>query len=160
MTKKNIAIFPGSFDPLTLGHYDLICRASKLFNQIIVLIGVNSSKQNLFSPEARKSMIEQSISFSNVRVDFWDGLTVDYLKKNDIKYIVRGIRNTIDFESERSLALMNREVYPKCETIYLQTESKYQHISSSLVREVLKFGKDVSTFVPESVNNYILNNIK
>ena len=145
------AVFPGSFDPITLGHEDIITRAIPLFDEIIIAIGINADKKYMFSLEQRKKFIEECFKeHKNVKVVTYKGLTVDFCKKNDVDYIVRGLRNPADFEFEKSIAHTNRDLAP-VETVFLLTAAKTSYISSSIVRDVLRNGGDVSTLVPSSV---------
>ena len=145
------AVFPGSFDPITLGHEDIITRAIPLFDEIIVAIGVNASKKYMFSLERRKSFIEETFKdYDNVSVVTYEGLTVDFCQQNNIDYIVRGLRNPADFEFEKAIAHTNRDLAP-VETVFLLTAAKTSYISSSIVRDVLRNGGDVSTLVPAAV---------
>lgn len=145
------AVFPGSFDPLTLGHVDVIKRAIPLFDEIIIAIGINAEKKYMFSLEQRKQFIEKSFANNpKVKVVTYKGLTVDYCKKNNINFIVRGLRNPADFEFEKAIAHTNRDLAP-VETVFLLTAAKTSYISSSIVRDVLRNGGDVSTLVPPSV---------
>ena len=145
------AVFPGSFDPITLGHVDIITRAIPLFDEIIIAIGVNSSKKYMFSLEERKSFIEETFKeYDNVTVVTYKGLTVDFCQQNKIDYIIRGLRNPADFEFEKAIAHTNRDLAP-IETVFLLTAAKTSYISSSIVRDVLRNGGDVSSLVPEAV---------
>lgn len=145
------AVFPGSFDPITLGHEDVITRAIPLFDEIVIAIGVNSSKKYMFSLEQRKSFIEETFKdYENVSVVTYKGLTVDFCRQNHIQYIVRGLRNPADFEFEKAIAHTNRDLAP-VETVFLLTAAKTSYISSSIVRDVLRNGGDVSTLVPSAV---------
>ena len=147
----NKAVFPGSFDPITLGHKDVISRAIPLFDEVIIAIGVNASKKYMFSLEERKSFIEQTFeAFDNISVVTYEGLTVDFCKENNIGYIIRGLRNPADFEFEKAIAHTNRDLAP-VETVFLLTAAKTSYISSSIVRDVLRNGGNVSQLVPESV---------
>ena len=138
------AVFPGSFDPITLGHEDIITRAIPLFDEIIVAIGINADKKYMFSLEQRKKFIEDCFKeYKNVKVVTYKGLTVDFCKKNDVDYIVRGLRNPADFEFEKAIAHTNRDLAP-IETVFLLTAAKTSYISSSIVRDVLRNGGDVS----------------
>ncbi len=146
------AIFPGSFDPLTLGHYDIVERASSLFDEIIVGLGVNSQKKRYFPVEVSLRMIEKAFAhLDNVRVTQYEGLTIEFCRKNEAGYIVRGIRNVSDFEYERSLAEANRKLFPKIETIYIDSRPEYLPISSTIVRDIHRNGGDISAFVPGAV---------
>ncbi len=145
------AVFPGSFDPITLGHEDIITRAIPLFDEIIVAIGINADKKYMFSLEQRKKFIEDCFKeYKNVKVVTYKGLTVDFCKKNDVDYIVRGLRNPADFEFEKAIAHTNRDLAP-IETVFLLTAAKTSYISSSIVRDVLRNGGDVSSLVPSTV---------
>jgi pantetheine-phosphate adenylyltransferase len=146
------AIFPGSFDPLTLGHVDIINRAVKLFDEIIIAVGENSSKDYMFSIEQRINFIE--IKFkknSKVRVMNYSGLTIDFCKEIGVDFIVRGLRNQADFEFEKTIAQTNRHL-SKFETVFLLTSSQTSFISSSIVREIIKHGGDFKKLVPNSVD--------
>ena len=145
------AVFPGSFDPITLGHKDVISRAIPLFDEIIIAIGINSDKNYMFSLEQRKKFIEECFQeYDNVKVATYQGLTVDFCKTHAIYYIIRGLRNPADFEFEKAIALTNRELAP-IETVFLLTAANTSYISSSIVRDVLQNGGDVSGLVPSSV---------
>ena len=149
------AVFPGSFDPITLGHEDIITRAIPLFDEIIVAIGINADKKYMFSLEQRKKFIEDCFKeYKNVKVVTYKGLTVDFCKKNDVDYIVRGLRNPADFEFEKAIAHTNRDLAP-IETVFLLTAAKTSYISSSIVRDVLRNGGDVSSLVPKVVPSKI-----
>lgn len=149
-----VAVFPGSFDPITLGHYDIIERASRLFDKIIIAIGQNNQKKYMFSLEKRKEFIEKAFEkFPNVEVDSFEGLTVDYCRQRNVNFIIRGLRNPADFEFEKAIAHANRTLTleNKIETIFLLTSSSKSFISSSLVREIISFGGDYTLFVPDAV---------
>ncbi|MAX67898.1 MAG: pantetheine-phosphate adenylyltransferase [Bacteriovoracaceae bacterium] len=147
-----IALYAGSFDPFTNGHYDIVKRAQKIFDKVIVLIAVSPGKKNLFSQEERKSMLDELfINDEQVEVDFWDGLIVDYVKNNNIHAIVRGLRPTGDFEIEFQMASMNRKLEEMAETVFLMTGEKYYYISSSLVKDVYQHGGEIKDFVPELI---------
>ncbi len=151
----SVAIYPGSFDPLTNGHLDIITRASKVFSEVIVLVSINTSKKTMFSLEERKTMIENSVKhLKNVRVETFTGLLVDYVKTIPNSLIVKGLRALLDFEDEFRMALVNRHLCENIETVFLTTSMEYAHISSSLVKEVLRFGGDISNMVPSSVLNW------
>ncbi|ATA76529.1 Phosphopantetheine adenylyltransferase [Capnocytophaga canimorsus] len=145
------ALFPGSFDPITLGHYDIIHRALDLFDEIVVAIGVNNDKNYMFSIEQRKAFIEQAFAVeSKVKVATYQGLTVDYCKEIRAQFILRGLRNPADFEFEKAIAHTNRTL-SKIETVFLLTAASTSFISSSIVRDVLRNGGDYTVLVPESV---------
>ncbi len=145
------AIFPGSFDPITLGHYDIIKRGVKLFDEVIVAIGINSDKKYMFSLEERKQFIEEAFKDQpKVKVMIYEGLTVDFCKKIGVKYILRGLRNPADFEFEKAIAHTNRKL-SDIETVFLLTAANTSFISSSIVREVIRYNGNYSILVPESV---------
>ncbi|WP_034785492.1 pantetheine-phosphate adenylyltransferase [Eubacterium xylanophilum] len=150
------AIFPGSFDPITLGHLDLIERGSTLYDELIVVILENNSKNPMFSIEERITMIEEATShLDNVRVDTYSGLTVDYCKDNGIHCMLRGLRNDIDFEYEKQLETINHRLSESVETVFLMTRAEHFHISSSAVKELLLYKQDVDEYVPQAVVNHI-----
>jgi pantetheine-phosphate adenylyltransferase len=134
-----VAVFAGSFDPFTEGHKDIALRAAKLFDKLIILVGVNIKKKSMFSVEERIEKIKNSIQDSNIEVDSWEGLTVDYLRENDIKYLVRGVRRGSDFEAEQNLAWANEKLFPEVETIFLTSKPEHLWISSSFARELHSF---------------------
>jgi len=148
-----IAVFPGSFDPITLGHYDIIERASTLFDKLIIAIGQNSKKKYMFPLEKRVKFIKNSIAeFPNVEVDTFQGLTVDYCFSKNAQFILRGLRNPADFEFEKAITHSNRTLtHSKIETIFLLTSSGKSFISSSIVREIIELGGEYQLFVPNSV---------
>ena len=145
------ALFPGSFDPITLGHYDIIERSVKLFDEVIVAIGINAEKTYMFSIEERQKFIEEA--FKNepkVKVVTYQGLTVDFCQKNDVEFILRGLRNPADFEFEKAIAHTNRDLAP-IETVFLLTAASTSYISSSIVRDVIRNHGDYTKLVPKSV---------
>ncbi len=145
------AIFPGSFDPITNGHSDIIKRGVSLFDEVIVAIGVNAEKKYMFSLEDRKRFIEETFKNEHkVKVITYSGLTIDLCKKEKAEFILRGLRNPADFEFEKAIAHTNR-VMSKIETVFLLTAARTSFISSSIVRDVLRNGGDISQLVPESV---------
>ena len=149
MTK---AVFPGSFDPMTNGHINIIQRAAKLFDEIDVVIAVNDDKKYLFSTEERLSLVQELIMpFRNVSVHVWDGLIVEYAKQTGAKVLIRGIRNMNDFSYEFDLSLMNHNLNPEVETLYIPTDQKFLLLKSSAIKELAKLGVDVSGMVPENV---------
>jgi len=150
---ERIAVFPGSFDPITLGHYDIIERAAPLFDKIIVAIGQNAQKKYMFSQEQRKKWIEDSFrKFENVEVDTYEGLTVDYCKRKKARFILRGLRNPADFEFEKAIAHTNRAITKRnIETVFLLTSSGKSYISSSIVRDVIRNGGNYEILVPAEV---------
>ncbi|MAB48099.1 MAG: pantetheine-phosphate adenylyltransferase [Flavobacteriaceae bacterium] len=145
------ALFPGSFDPITNGHYDIIKRGVKLFDEVIVAIGVNSEKKYMFSLEERKHFIEEAFKDEpKVKVVTYEGLTIDFCKEIDAEFILRGLRNPADFEFEKAIAHTNRKL-SKIETVFLLTASRTSYISSSIVRDVIRNNGDYTVLVPESV---------
>ena len=146
------AIYPGSFDPVTLGHMDIIKRSANLFDEIIVGVLNNSAKNALFSVNERVSMIKElTKDMPNVRVDSFDGLLVDYCKKQKANIIIRGLRAVTDFEYEIQIAQTNKVEYPDIETVFLTTDLRYSYLSSTIVREFASYGGDITRVVPESV---------
>ena len=151
--EKRRAIFPGTFDPFTIGHQSLVDRALTLVDEIVISIGINSAKKTYFSLEERVASIEQLYrSDPRVKVMLYDSLTVDFAKRIDARFILRGIRTVNDFEYEKYMADVNREL-TGIETFILFTEPEYTHISSSIVRVLLQYGKDISRFVPLEVQH-------
>lgn len=148
----SIAVYPGTFDPITNGHLDIIERASSLFDKVIVTVALNSSKEPLFTKEERKDMIENvTAGFDNIEVDLFDGLLVDYTQKKKASVIIRGLRAISDFEYEFQMSLTNRKLSPDITTIFLMPNEKYTYLNSSLIRELSKFDADITDFVPEYV---------
>lgn len=148
---EKIAVFPGSFDPVTLGHVDIIKRSVPLFDKIVVAIGVNAQKSYMFSLDERKKFIEESLKdYPTVSVITYEGLTVDLCRKLGAKFILRGLRNPADFEFEKAIAHTNRKL-SKIETVFLLTASNTSYISSSIVRDVIRNGGDYTLLVPEAV---------
>jgi pantetheine-phosphate adenylyltransferase len=146
------AVFPGSFDPITLGHVDIINRALPLFDEIVVAIGVNAKKNYMFPVENRMKFISDSFGFTDkIRVETYTGLTVDYAKRIEADFILRGLRNPADFEFEKAIAQTNRKL-SGIETVFLLTSAETSYISSSIVRDIIRNDGDISKLVPESVN--------
>ncbi|NSL91095.1 pantetheine-phosphate adenylyltransferase [Chitinophaga sp. Mgbs1] len=145
-------LFPGTFDPITLGHTDIINRGLDLFDRLVIGIGVNSSKTPMFKPEERIEWIRNIYKDdARVEVTFYEGLTVDFCKKIGARYILRGIRYVSDFEYEKAIADVNRTVAPEIETILLSTSPQYSSIASTLVRDIYRYGGDVTPFLPAAV---------
>lgn len=154
------AICPGSFDPITYGHLDIISRASALYDQVVVAVLVNHTKASMFTVEARMEMIrEVTREFPNVRVDSWSGLLVDYCKAHKIPAIVKGLRAVSDFEYELQMAQMNHQL-ADIETVFISTSPQYSFLRSSLVKEVARYGGDVSAHVPPNVLDQLLARLK
>ena len=149
------AIFPGSFDPITLGHVDIINRATNLFDEIIIAIGVNNDKKYLFTQEQRLQFINNTFkNNSKLKITTYQGLTIDYCNKMNADYILRGLRNPADFEFEKAIAQTNRNL-SGIETVFLLTSANTAYISSSIVRDVYRNNGDISSLVPDSVTNFI-----
>ncbi|MDQ2686291.1 MAG: pantetheine-phosphate adenylyltransferase [Armatimonadota bacterium] len=147
-----IAIYPGSFDPVTSGHFDIITRAAGLFETVIVLVAANSAKSPLFTPQQRVGMIEEACrALPNVRVDtLTDCLLVDYATAQGAQVIVKGLRAVSDFEYEFQMALLNRRLQPDVETVFLMTSAEHSYLSSSIVKEIARLGGDIRALVPSS----------
>ena len=149
---KHVALFPGSFDPFTAGHLNILKRALTMFDEVVVAVGINQDKPGFFSMEKRLDIIRQATrGMEGVSVIQYDSLTIDACRQMGIHHIVRGVRNMIDFETERSIADANRRLAPEIETIIIPTAQEFAHISSSAVRDILRHGGDLSTFIPEGV---------
>ena len=150
---KRIALFPGSFDPFTAGHLNILRRALTMFDEAIVAVGVNQDKRGFLEMGRRLELIRKATEgIDGVRVIQYDGLTVNCCRALGIRHIVRGVRNMIDFETERSIADANRRLAPDIETIIIPTAQEFAHISSSAVRDLLKHGGDTSAFLPEGIS--------
>ena len=149
---KKIAIYAGSFDPITLGHLDILKEGSDLFDKVIVLIADNPSKKSMFTVEKKKELINKCISnMGNVEVDSYDGLTVEYASKHGADILLRGIRTVQDFEYEKELAECNKALAPEIKTVFLSAKPEHSFISSSAVREILAHNGDISGFVPQEI---------
>lgn len=150
---EKIAIFPGSFDPFTIGHESVIRRALKLFDRIVIMIGYNTNKIPFFPLEKRVKWINQIFEFDeNISVEIYEGLTVDFCKKIGASYILRGLRTSADFELERAIAQANKQMYPEIETVFLLTIPEHTHVNSTIVRDIIMHGGDASRFLPRSLN--------
>ncbi len=151
-----MAVYPGTFDPLTFGHLDLIERGSKVFDGVIVAIGVNPAKRPLFSVEERKQMIsDHTKHLKNITVDSFEGMLVDYLHNKNINIILRGIRTVSDFEYEFQMALTNRTVRKDIETVFIMASEKYSFLNSGLIKEAVSLGGDVSAFIPPDIGKLL-----
>ena len=150
---KKVAVFPGSFDPITIGHEAIIRRALNLFDEIIIAVGANAQKKNFYSLETRKKMIIKV--FQNeprIKVDHYEGLTVDFCKKNGAGFLLRGLRTAADFEFERAIGQVNKSMAPGIESVFLLTVPEHSFINSTIVRDIIKNGGDASKFVPAAIN--------
>lgn len=146
------AIFPGSFDPITKGHEALVLRGLELFDEIIIAIGTNSTKKYMYSLEQRMDFIRQT--FANeprIKVESYEGLTTEYCKKSEANFMLRGLRTSADFEFERAIAQINRDLQPELETVFLITSAELSAISSSIIRDIIKNNGDASKFLPDSL---------
>lgn len=154
---SDLAIYPGTFDPITYGHIDVVQRATRLFSRVIVLVARNPSKAPLFDDEERIAMIREVLRGNrNVEVDGFDGLLVHYLRRRKARVVIRGLRAVTDFEYEFQMALTNRKLAPTTDTVFLVPHEKYTYLTSSIVREVARLGGDVSDFVPPGVRRRLL----
>jgi pantetheine-phosphate adenylyltransferase len=159
--KRQIAIYPGTFDPITFGHIDVIERAEELFTRVIVLVAKNTTKTPLFTIDERLAMIREVLrDRKGVSVDCFDGLLVDYARKHKAGVIVRGLRAVSDFEYEFQMALTNRKLSPAIDTVFLVPHEGYTYLNSSIVREVARLGGDVSDFVPASVQRRLTQKLR
>ena len=152
-----VAIYPGSFDPVTNGHLDIIKRAAAIFDEVVVAIFINSAKKSAFTVEERVSMLEKvTKDIPNVKIISSDKLLVNYMQENNIKVIVKGLRMISDFEFEFQMALTNREQNSEIETLFMMTASEYSHVSSSIVRELAAYGGNLEKLVPKEVVSTVL----
>lgn len=150
--ERRLCVFPGSFDPVTKGHLDLIERGAAIFDEVIVAVLHNPSKTGRFPVEKRLELMQKACAhLPNVRFDSFEGLLADYVRKCGAKAVLRGIRGVKDLESETQMAQLNRELNPECETLFLATAPQFAHVSSSAVREIALFGGDITPFVPECI---------
>jgi len=150
---SKIAVFPGSFDPITIGHVDLVNRALPLFDEIVVAIGINTRKRTLFDLEQRSAWLEAVFSEEpKVRVDHFENLTAHYCRRIGAKYLLRGLRNASDFDYEKTISQLNHTIGDGLETIFLISQPAYSHISSTIVREIINGGGDARPFLPEEVS--------
>lgn len=159
---NSIAICPGSFDPVTIGHLNIISRTAKMFDKVIVVVMINKNKPGgLFSPEERVDFIKRcTASLPNVEVDFYDGLLADYAVKKGAVAIVKGLRVLSDYEDEFKQALTNKKLAKNVETIFMVTDTKYMFLSSSVVKEICSFGGDIGDFVPQEIKQDIIDRIR
>lgn len=149
---KKVAVFPGSFDPITKGHEDVILRSLDLFDEVIVAIGANTEKQSFFPLEQRLEWIRKVFSgHEKIKVQSYSGLTIDFCRQTGARFILRGLRTSADFEFERSIGQMNKKMYPDIDTVFLLTLPEYTMLTSSIVRDILRHGGDPAEFVPEAI---------
>ena len=148
-----LAVFPGSFDPFTLGHLDVLRSALRLFDSVIVAVGANAQKSGLFTPQARVEMIKMAVAdYHNVTVESYTGLTVDFCTSKNIPFIIRGLRTTTDFELEQVIAQANHKMAPEVITVFIPAGAEFSFISSTVVRDVLLNGGDVQRFIPKGID--------
>jgi pantetheine-phosphate adenylyltransferase len=159
--KKRIAVYPGTFDPITYGHMDVIKRGTNLFDKVVVLVARNSTKTPLFSGDERVKMIKEVFrSNPKVAVDVFDGLLVEYVKRTKATAVIRGLRAVSDFEFEFQMALTNRKMDSTIDTVFLVPDERYTYLNSTIVREIARLGGDVSDFVPPGVRAYLTAKLK
>lgn len=155
--RQTVAIYPGSFDPPTFGHTNIVERALQIFKKVIIAVAYNTSKDSLFTPEERVIILKKLFKGKrNVEIDTFNGLLVNYAKKKKSKVILRGLRNVADYEYELQMAFSNRAIYPELETIFLMTENRYSHISSTLIKEIAHFDGPTKGLVHPMVTKMIL----
>jgi len=158
--QAKVAIYPGTFDPLTNGHFDIILRSAQMFDKVVVAVTENPAKAPLFRVEERVTMIREAIaSVPHVSVEAFDGLTVDFARRVGARYIVRGLRAVSDFEYELQMGMMNRQLAPDVETVFLVPAAEYSFVSSTLVKDVIRLGGGVSAFVPSAVEKRLLERL-
>jgi pantetheine-phosphate adenylyltransferase len=154
-----IAIYPGSFDPITKGHLDILKNASEIFDKVIIAVARNGEKKCFLTVEERVKLIKESVTdFDNVEVDSFEGLTIEYAKKQGAEVLIRGLRAVSDFEYEMQLSQTNSALCSDIKTVFLTTKPKYNFISSSTIKEILNNGGDISKFVPDCVHEYLVKN--
>ncbi len=160
--KDNIAICPGSFDPITIGHLDIILRSAKMFSKVIVVVMSNVYKNSgSFTVEERVEMIKKSVAdIPNVEVDHYDGLLADYAASKNAKAIIKGLRAVTDFEYEFQMALTNKKLNPNLETLFLTTSAENMYLSSSMVKQIASMGGDITDFVPPAIHKDIVSRLK
>jgi pantetheine-phosphate adenylyltransferase len=150
---KKIAVFPGSFDPFTVGHEAIVFRALSLFDEVIIAVGANALKKSFYPINTRKEMISKVFQKEpRVKVDHYEGLTVDYCKKHNAGFLLRGLRTSADFEFERAIAQVNKVMAPDIESVFILTVPEHSHINSTIVKDIIRSGGDASRFVPSSIN--------
>lgn len=156
-----IAVYPGSFDPITYGHLDIIERSAKICDKLIVAVLVNSTKTPTFSLEERVELIKTSVGDArNIEIESFSGLLIDYMKQKDANIIIKGLRAFSDFEYEFQMALMNKTLCPEVETLFMMTSSRYSYVSSSMVKELVRYDGDIDEFVPQLIKGKITDKFK
>ena len=156
-----VAICPGSFDPVTMGHLDIISRASGLFDKVIVAVLCNMDKNPSFSVQERIELLKEvTARYPNVEVDSFSGLLVDYAKEKGAVAVVKGLRAVSDFEYEFQMSMINKKLYPQLETVYLNTSQDYMYLSSSVVKQIASFGGDIDMFVPATIRDKIVDRLR
>lgn len=158
---QNVAIYPGSFDPPTIGHMNIVERGLIIFQKIIIAVATNPSKDNLFTPDERVKLLKNLYrNHKNIEIDQFHGLLVDYAKKKKIKVVLRGLRTVADYEYELQMSFSNKTLDPEIETIFLMTENRFSHISSTLIKEIAHFGRSAKNLVPPQVEKLIREKIR
>ena len=158
---RRIAVCPGSFDPVTNGHLDIIERTAAIFDKVIVAILINSNKKPTFTIEERMDMLKAATShIKNVQIEFFDGLLVDFVKEKGARVIVKGLRAISDFEYEFQMAMLNKSVEPEIETLFMMTSNKYSYLSSSIVKELGRLGASLDDLVPEKIMDNVINKLR
>ncbi|MEK2689922.1 pantetheine-phosphate adenylyltransferase [Bdellovibrio sp. GT3] len=158
---SRIAVYPGSFDPITMGHVDIINRVAPLYSEVVILVAQSAQKQSLFTAQERKELIEKSLShLKNVKVDFFEGLTVNYMQKHKAQVIIRGLRAVVDFEYELTMAQINKKIAPEIETLLMFASPECYYISSRGVKELAVNGGELNGFVPDVVKEAIIKKLK
>lgn len=161
MMDMRIAVYPGSFDPITMGHLDIIKRASVMFDKLIITVMSNAKKTPVFTPEERVELIKKAtVGIDNIEVDTYPGLLAEYTKMKGAQFIVRGLRAVSDFEYEFQMALTNRKLNPDADTIFLTTSAEYMYLSSSIVKEIIKNGSIVKDAIPDAISDEVIERIR
>jgi len=157
----SIAVYPGSFDPITLGHLNIIRRSASVFDELYVCVMVNADKNPLFSRDERVELIQRTVAkYKNVKVESSDKLLVEYMKQRNSKVIIKGLRAVSDFDKEFQIALINRKLDPSIQTLFMPSSEKYTYLSSSAVKEMTRYGADLKTFVPREIINDLITKVK
>lgn len=158
--KNSVVVYPGSFDPVTLGHLDIMCRAAAMFDRVIVVVMTNANKTCSFTPEERAEMIRKSTAhLPNIEVDFYDGLLADYARQKNASAIIKGLRAMSDFEYEFQMALANKKLNPDVETLFLTATAQNMYLSSSMIKQIASMNGDISDFVPAAIHKDIVKRL-